>query len=191
MDIPKFIYHYFEIEQGPFRNITQNTFEEAKKVQSNISIGFNSKRPVNYIELRFALEKRLKKDFIAKGGNPERNDPFYFTLGKCEWLKSLYENPGFIKIPISELNSKQISFTYPDSMVSFQIHDEPKLAVYKKDYNGKVFLLNELKTLIKKYNLPSEEKWQSQENMKYDRYIEVQVWDNFLIEKYRNKKTKL
>ncbi|OEK07423.1 hypothetical protein A8C32_18495 [Flavivirga aquatica] len=187
MDIPEFLYHYYEIEQGPFKNITQNKFEKAQDIQNRISTGFNSKRPSNYIDLRFSLEKRLKKGFIDKGGKPKRDDPFYFTLGKCNWMKSCFENPGTIKIPLSNFNSKQISFTYPDSMVSFQIYDEPKLSLYKKASNGQIYLLNEISDLLDKYGLPSEEKWQSQENMKYDRYIEAQVWDDFLIDKYQQK----
>ncbi len=188
MNVPEFLYHYYEIEQGPFKNITQNKFEKAKKIQNNISIGFNSKRPPNYIELRFSLEKRLKKEFIAKGGEPKRNDPFYFTLGECEWLKSCYKNVSVVKIPLASFNPKKISFTYPDSMVSFQINDEPKLSTYKKEYNGKVYLLNEITELLDKHGLPSKKIWETHEKMKYDRYIEVQVWDDFLIKEYQLKK---
>ncbi len=187
MKIPAFLYHYYEIEQGPFLNITQNKFEEAIKIQNNISVGFNSKRPPNYIELRFALEKRLKESFVAKGGKPKRNDPFYFTLGECEWLKSCYKNPGVVKIPLTAIKPGQISFTYPDSMVSFQLYDELKLSKYRKACNGHVYLLNELKVLLNEYGLPSEEKWLSQENLKYDRYVEVQVWDDFIINEYQDK----
>ncbi len=184
MNTPEFLYHYYEIDQGPFLNITQNEFEKAKKIQNNISVGFNSKRPPNYIELRFSLEKRLKKGFVNKGGKPKRNDPFYFTLGKCEWLKSCYENPGVVKIPLADFKSEQISFTYPDSMVSFQFHDEPKLVKYRKACNGQVYLLDEIQELLNEYGIPTEEKWHSQESLKYDRYVEVQVWDDFIIKKY-------
>ncbi|TGV03162.1 hypothetical protein [Flavivirga rizhaonensis] len=129
----------------------------------------------------------MKKAFIVKGGKPNRNDPFYFTLGECEWVKSCYENPDVVKIPLTDIKPEHISFTYPDSMVSFQFYDEPKLAKYRKAYNGQVYLLNELKDLLDKYGLPTEEKWKSQENMTYDRYIEAQVWDDFIINTYQDK----
>lgn len=187
MNIPEFLYHYYEMEQGPFLNITQNQFDEAKNIQNNISVGFNSQRPPNYIELRFALEKRLKEGFIAKGGKPKRNDPFYFTLGACEWMKSCYKNPGVVKIPLTNIKSEQVSFTYPDSMVSFQFFDEPKLAKYRKACNGQVYLLNEMKELLNQYGVPSEDKSHSQEKHKYDKYVEVQVWDDFIINKYQDK----
>ncbi|WP_346881080.1 hypothetical protein [uncultured Algibacter sp.] len=185
MNLPVNLYHYYEIEQGPFKNITQNEFDKALEIQKNISVGFNSKRPSNYIKLRFAVEKRLKQAFVVKGGIPKIDAPFYFTLGECPWLKSCYDNPGVIKIPLSNFKKEYISFTYPDSMISFQIHDEPKLSFYKKSYYGKVYLLNEMIHLINQYGLPSEKKWQNQEAMKYDRYIEAQVWDDFIINQYK------
>lgn len=184
MAIPKYLYHYYELDNGPFRNITELGFEKATDVQSKISDGWNSKRPPNYIELRFALETRIKKQFVSKGGKPNRDDPFYFTLGACEWAKSWYIDPGVVKICLSDLNPDHVSFTYPDSMVSFQFHDEPKLSTYRKEENGKVFLLNEIDEVINKHGIPTKEKWESQEEMKYDRYIEAQVWDDSFIEEY-------
>ena len=185
--IPEYLYHYFERNNGPFQNITKDGVEKAILIQREITEGWNSKRPPNYVELRFALEKRLKDQFISKGGKPNRDDPFYFTLGECEWAKSWYVNPGVVKIPLSAFNADHISFTYPDSMVSFQFHDEPKLAAYKKDENGKVFLLNEIEEVINKHGVPGEEKWGSDERMKYDRYIEAQVWDDSVIRSFKNK----
>ena len=185
--IPEYLYHYFERNNGPFQNITKDGVEKAIRIQSEISEGLNSKRPPDYVELRFALEKRLKEQFISKGGKPNRDDPFYFTLGECEWAKSWYINPGVVKIPLSAFSAEHISFTYPDSMVSFQFHDEPKLATYRKDENGKVFLLDEIEEVINKHGVPGEEKWSSDERMKYDRYIEAQIWDDSVIKSFKNK----
>ena len=183
MNIPKFLYHYYELKKGPFRNITEKGLEKATHIQSQISEGWNSKRPHNYIELRFALENRIKNQFISKGGKPTRNDPFYFTLGACEWAKSWYVNPNVIKIPLANFKSEHISFTYPDSMVSFQLNDEPKLETYRKKCNGQVFLLNEIEDLVSQYGFPMTKRWQSEEAMKYDRYIEAQVWNDSIIKK--------
>lgn len=187
MGIPAYLYHYYELKNGPFRNITEFGIKKAFDIQRKISDGWNSKRPPNYIDLRFGLEKRLKEQFISKGGKPNRDDPFYFTLGECEWAKSWYINPGVVKIRLSDFKSEHISFTYPDSMVSFQFCDEPKLATYRKDANGKVFLLNEIEEIIKVHGIPTQEKWESQEEMKYDRYIEAQVWDDSVIRNIKKK----
>jgi len=187
MTIPKFLFHYYELNNGPFRNITEYGFEKAISIQNQISEGFNSKRPDNYIDLRFSLEKKIKEQFILKGGNPNRNDPFYFTLGECNWAKSWYVNPGVIKIPLTDLEADQISFTYPDSMISFQLYEEPKLVKYRKNCNGQVFLLSEISNLINKYGLPTEEKSQTLESLKYDKYIEAQVWNDEIINEYKTK----
>lgn len=112
MSTPAFLYHYYELENGPFRNITELGFENASGIQENIIEGWNSKRPDNYLELRFTLEKRLKEQFLLKDGKPNRNDPFYFTLGPCEWANSWYINPGIVKIPLSDFNPEHVGFTY-------------------------------------------------------------------------------
>ncbi|WP_378187074.1 hypothetical protein ACE939_01840 [Aquimarina sp. W85] len=187
MIIPKFLFHYYELDNGPFRNITEYGYEKAEKIQNQISKGWNSKRPENYIELRLALERRIKEQVISKGGKPNRNDPFYFTLGECKWVKSWYANPGVIKIPLADFKHEHISFTYPDSMVSFQLYDEPKLATYRKDCNGHVFLLDEMNDLIKNYGVPSNEKCNAEERFKYEKYIEVQVWDDEIINEYKTR----
>lgn len=185
MEIPKFLFHYYELDNGPFRNITEFGCEKAKDIQNKIAHGQNSKRPKNYIDLRFSLENRIREQFIQKGGKPNRKDPFYFTLGACEFAKSWYTNPGVIKIPLTNFKAEHISFTYPDSMVSFQFYDEPKLKTYRKNSNGQVFLLDEIPSLIEEYGLPSEEKSKNEERFKYDKYIEVQVWDDQIVKTYK------
>ncbi|MEW7280025.1 hypothetical protein ABW636_15635 [Aquimarina sp. 2201CG1-2-11] len=187
MNLPKFLFHYYELDNGPFRNITEYGYEKAESIQGKISEGWNSRRPNNYIDLRISLEKRIRKQFILKGGKPNRNDPLYFTLGACEWAKSWYVNPGVIKIPLTDFKTDQISFTYPDSMVSYQFYDEPKLEMYRKNCNGQVFLLSELSNLINEYGLPSEEKSRTEERLKYDKYIEAQVWDDEIVKEYKTK----
>ena len=72
-------------------------------------------------------------------------------------------------------------------MVSYQFYDEPKLETYRKDCNGKVFLLSEISNLISEYGLPSEEKSQVKESLKYDKYIEAQVWDDEIIKEFKTK----
>ena len=187
MNIPEFLFHYYELENGPFRNITEYGYEKAENIQDTITEGWNSKRPENYLDLRFSLEKRIKKHFVLKGGKPNRNDPFYFTLGECKFAESWYTNPGIIKIPLTEFKPEHISFTYPDSMVSYQFYDEPKLKTYRKNCNGQIFLLDEINDLIGEYGLPTERKSQSEERLKYDKYIEAQVWDDQIITKFKTK----
>lgn len=185
MALPNYLFHYYEINNGPFRNITEFGPEKAASIQTDITEGFISNRTPDYIDQRFDLEVWLKEQFVNKGGTPNRNEPFYFTLGPCEWLKTWYKNPGVIKIPLADFNPKHLSFTYPDSMISFQLNTLPDFAAYRKPHNGQVFLLEEIKELINDYGLPTEEQWQSIETMKYDRYVEVQVWDDVVVNSFK------
>jgi hypothetical protein len=187
MPLPKYLYHYYEQDSGPFRNITTEGFDKAKQIQKSITAGWNSKRPDTYIDLRFALERRLKAQFLEKGGKPTRDDPFYFTLGPCEWVTSWYLKPAVIKIPLAEFDPNHLSFTYPDSMVSYQFHDEPKLKIYRKACNGRLFLLEEMEALVQTYGLPSHETSKTEEHLKYDKYIEAQVWDASVVASYKLK----
>lgn len=181
MKLPTHLFHYFEKNSEPLQSMTAQGFDKATEIQKNITKGFNSQRPPNYVELRFAVEKRLKSAFESKGGKPKSPNPSYFTLGSCDWVKSCYDDPSVTIIPLADVDPEQLTFTYPDSMVSFQFHDEPKLGIYRKPCNGQVFLLDEIMEVIDQYGLPSEEKWQNEEASKYDRYIEVQVWDDDLV----------
>ncbi len=182
MQKPKYIYHYFEKVNGPFLNLSSLSISEATTILKNTNEGFNSSRPDNYMELRLAHEKRLKEQFISIGGNPKRNDPFYFTLGPCDWLKSWYVNAGAVRLDLDLfIGSDALSFTYPDSMVSFQLYDNDKLKKYRKNCNGKIYLFDELDSLIKEFGIPTEENWNKIDENTHDRYIEVQIWnDEFL-----------
>ena len=58
MTILKFLFHYYGLENGPFRKITVFGYEKAEEIQNQISKGWNSKGPENYIKLRENLSKR-------------------------------------------------------------------------------------------------------------------------------------
>ena len=45
MGIPAYLYHYYELKNGPFRNITEFGIKKAFDIQRKISDGWNSKRP--------------------------------------------------------------------------------------------------------------------------------------------------
>ena len=47
--------------------------------------------------------------------------------------------------------------------------------------------MDEINDLIREYGLPTEQKSQSEERLKYDKYIEAQVWDDQIITKYKTK----
>ena len=56
-----------------------------------------------------------------------------------------------------------------------------------KAYNGQIFLLSEINDLMDEYGIPSEEKCQAEERLKYHKYIEAQVCDDSIINEYITK----
>lgn len=166
--VPAYCSHYFEKEKGPFLNI----LEVEEKIEVFDDGTFNASRPPDYLQTRKVVEQWLYQAFIEKGGKPKLRHPRYLTVGECKWILGWYRNGKEIKIPVSALPRDAVSFTYPDSIVSYQLS---KTNLNRECY-GKVFLLEELPEVIKTYGLPG--------NMKhlkshiYEKYIEVQVWDD-------------
>jgi len=186
MHIPKFLYHYYELKNGPFKNITRIDYNKAQKVLGEVKVGFNKNRGPDYLDMRLELEGKLKRDFIKKGGKPTRNDPFYFSLGECKWLETWFEHTGIVKIPLETVAKRKeiVSITYPDSMISYQLSEFEEFIDKRKPCNGQVFVLDELEGLIQNYGLPTEEKWKNDKACVFDRYIEVQIWDFQPIQNY-------
>jgi hypothetical protein len=185
--LPDFVSHYYELERGPLLSVTNEDKEVAREIIRQITErneGFSNNRPTQYIDWRIDVEDWLRKGFIEKGGKPERLNPHYFILGECDWMLGWYKNGSVLKKGVKELNPKQVTFTYPDSMVSYQLyqyHTKRDNPLYKesdhRDYHGQVFLLEELENIISKYGLP-EGGVKDGKPISNEMYIEVQVWEN-------------
>lgn len=105
------LYHYYEAEKGPFKNLSALEIDEAEEILQKIRNNgdtFASKRSMDYIKIRKELENKAREAFINKGGKPRNMYPHYMTLGECVWLKEWYNNGKEIKIPMNEF--KEISW---------------------------------------------------------------------------------
>lgn len=149
--------------------------EDAKKVQDSLKDGENIyvKRDSDgqYMFYRRMIENRIRTMFIQKGGKPIRETPIYMTIGECEFCKSWYKEPEFIRFPINDIELNTVSFTYGDSFPTFDpTHGDTS------EYRQNVYTYVELKELIDKYGWPKEVA--SNEEVPYwqPRYIEAQVW---------------
>ncbi|WP_256720471.1 MULTISPECIES: hypothetical protein [Paenibacillus] len=135
-----FLYHYYDAEAGPFRNLSALSIEEAQQVQRRLQQNknmFASQRADDYIVIRSEVESRARDQFIAKGGRPTNKYPHYMTLGPCEWIKRWYQNGRELKIPLDDVDPETISFTYGDLFPTMRYKDG-------KPYRGKVYLKNEI-----------------------------------------------
>ena len=90
-----------------------------------------------------------------------------------------------IEVPLSLFEECDVSFTYPDSMVSFLLANEKDPEYYLPDYHGKVFTLSEILSIVESSGLPGE-KWGTNLPSSMPNYIEAQVWKREpLLEYYR------
>ena len=185
--IPDFISHYYEKTRDPLKSVSELDREKAREIIRQITErkeGFSSNRPPQYIDWRIDVENWLREGFIKKGGRPKRNNPHYFILGECEWMLGWYKNGNVLQKKLAEINPGQISITYPDSMVSYQLYQYHILQnnpYFKQEehrpYHGQIFLLNELEELVSKYGLPKALLQDGKPISPFEMYIEIQVWE--------------
>jgi hypothetical protein len=144
--------------------------------------------PANYLSFRKQVERKLRDDFLRKGGRTIENYPIYLVLGRPRWTQvsadpKTIASTDEIIVPLSILSAEDVSFTYPDSMVSAIITAERNPEYYEHDYHGRVFTLEEIKKIIEQKGLPGEE-WQTKMPKHYAHYVEAQVWNRQVLVDY-------
>ena len=176
----EYLYHYFERKMGPFVSMSGLAIEEQMKIQSQFNSAFFKEfRNQRYYERRTELEQLMRALFIEKGGKPILNVPYYLTIGESPFLTTWYEESEYIKIPIDEFDLQTLSFTYGDTFPTFSERITDGL-----EYRKKVYLYDEVLGLIRKYGLP-QDTWDN--TYESPCYVEVQVWSDMPISKYRRR----
>lgn len=69
------MYHYFETNLGPFRNLSKLSMDDAIKISIQIrEVGelFASQRSDDYLFVRRDLERLAREAFISKGGKAHK-----------------------------------------------------------------------------------------------------------------------
>ncbi len=184
--IPNFVTHYHLPDRQPFLTLSdlEGNIEHPVFVQMlnkhKSDTGYNRRYGRQYLKMRMDAEAKLKRLFENRGGKPKRKYPFYFVLGSSEWFRHLNSNHKELRIGLSELPRNSVSVTFSDSFIAMTAED--------KDYYEKVYFIDELKELVNKRGLPKNEKPESYENYwvgDFEKYIEVQVWDDEVVEPFR------
>ena len=173
--IPKYLTHYYE-EEIRLKNICSYDDAEAKAVLTNLSeSGKRTWLHPEYLHERREVESWLYNDFVKKGKKPYLRHPLYFVLGEHD---DLFQKGGFfssanpikLEIPLSLFDSNTISFTYPDSMPSFNIPRVERGKPYLKPFHGQVFTKDEIVEVVHTYGLPKD-RWKVEEAWRYDRFL--------------------
>ena len=176
-----YLYHYFDKRSGPFNSISRLPKEEAerilKKVKSERPDSFTAKRDLTYVRKRLNCEAILRREWAEKGGLMDISSPHYLVVEHSPWLSTWFEQGDFIRIPIGEFDLRKVSFTYGDSMPTFN----PSVNV-DKEYHMKIYTYEEILPIIEKYGLPQD--WNDDGAHGPERYIEAHVWTDEPIRRY-------
>ena len=165
-----YIVHYCHSQCVLLNSITELPEKEAFKMaeilgKNNGESFYRFKDFIHYYPRRIKAEKWLYEWFLESGGKPETKHPLYFVLDRSDFLNEWFDKGKIIKIPLSIIESKHISFTIGDSMATF-----------KDDFDGirkEPLLKIELQKIIEDYNGNIDE-FKKEKGIKY---IECQLWD--------------
>lgn len=176
------LYRYFHDFIDPFRNFTDFNFSSGKEYVRYIKehkIPCPRSYDEYYFEKRIIIEKEIRQSFIDLGGKPINEHPIYMVLGNCDyWFYRVKRCVGSLAIPLNDFDTSTISFTYGDSLPSFDAYPG-----FIRPYSHKVYTIDSIYEIIKKYGLPQN--WNADGSHGWETYIEVQVWNDAPLIFYR------
>jgi hypothetical protein len=185
-----YLTHYYSTDQEPFQSLSALSDEEAleimKKLCDDTPYGERFKNPIRYLENRKATEQWVREEFMKKGGKPKDPYPIPMVLGWSKWLVEAApdrEKHGEIRIPLSVFTERDVSFTYPDSMISRWFGREKPAEYYQAELHGKIFTRSEILSIVEKRGMPEEE-WETNLPPNLAPYIEAQIWNHDLLYEY-------
>ena len=186
-----YLTHYYIKGTPPFRSLSTLPDEAALELMTALYdetlFGARFKDPLQYLHNRQRTEEWVRCEFIAKGGQPREPYPIYMVLGSSPWLvKAAPETPnhGEIRIPLAAFQEGDVSFTYPDSMLSRWFSRDKPIEYYQPAYHGQVFTRSEILAIVAARGMP-EDGWEPRLPEDLAPYIEAQVWNRAPLLAYR------
>ena len=189
-----YLFHLYKSGTEPFR--TLSILPEADAIQIMQDLYMKGaifwerfEEPSQYLRMRKQIEQALRQTFIAKGGKPREAYPIYMALGRSKWMQTDIDAVTLatteqIQVPLSLFQEWDVSFTYPDSMVSFLLATQKESEYYLPEYHGKVFTLYEIRSIVESSGLPGE-KWGTNLPSSMPNYIEAQIWNHEPLLEYK------
>lgn len=186
-----YLTYYYRTDAPPFQSLSALPDEEAiaimRELCDDTNFGARFKDPAGYLRRRRAAELWTRTEFIRRGGKPQTAHPIAMVLGESPWLVSSAPDinlHGEIQIPLSVFSATDISFTYPDSMISHWFGREQPAGLFDPELHGRIFLLPEILALVAERGMP-ESNWNIHLPPNLAPYIEAQVWNHALLEPFR------
>ena len=177
--LPDVVTHIYDPERGAFRNLCGLPDDEAGSILAAIAASGRRAIKPNYLSRRRATEAWLLSERTRKLGPSRLSHPIYFFLGDFGDGADP-SRPASIVLPLAAFSEEMVTFTYPDSMASFPLGFRDDLAVDRQPYHGEVFTLREIERVVAAVGLPGN-RWRSDRTRRYDRFIEMQLWDGELL----------
>lgn len=188
-----FILHVYKAGSRPFRSLSDLPEAQALSIMETLyrkgSIFWERfADPATYLSKRKDVEAHLRAEFQRKGGHPKESFPVYCMLGRPPWTTEVADAVTLatteeIEIPLSIFEETDISFTYPDSMLSALIAQQQNPEYYEPELHGKVFTLAEIMRIVGKKGLPGD-RWKTRMPDTFAHYIEVQVWNRNVLTEF-------
>jgi hypothetical protein len=181
-----FLIHFYKRGSEPFRSLSSLPDAEASQIMKDLYIEGSIfwerfKDPAWYLQARRQTEGWLRREFIAKGGEPREEYPIYMVLGLSLWVER-HADPATlatteqISVPLALFGEGDISFTYPDSMVTSLVAYLKDPSYYLPDLHGKVFTLSEMRAILEIRGSP-DRGWGLTLPDHLANYVEAQVWN--------------
>jgi hypothetical protein len=173
--------HYHHQDDPPFQNLSSLADNEALNAILSLrertgAVYRRFQYPEKYLQQRREVERWVRQEFIKKGGQPVSAYPHYFVVDRSVWIEEGYGGESCaVQYPVSAFQTEQVSFTYPDSMISYWLKSQAEQVFYHTEYHGQVFTLGEIGEIIDNFGIPDTE-WQTEAARKHDLFIEAQVW---------------
>ncbi len=174
------LYRYFSLGNDVFAGLNDLEIKSHDDFVKNRKL-LPQAYDIRYIHQRAKTEQTMYDQFVRKGGAPQKEHPYYMTLGNCDrWFFGRNHCFGSLVFDLEEFDLNTLSFTYGDSIPTFmEAFDDGR------EYRKRVYTLSEIKEIILKYGYPQE--WNPLGKEGPENYIEVQVWSDRPIMDYRPK----
>jgi hypothetical protein len=188
-----FLIHYYRTGAEPFRSLSALPDSEAIEVMRSLYVEGSViwerfKEPADYLMARRETEAWLRREFIRLGGQPQEPYPIYMVLGRSKWVERMADpatlaTTSEIQVPLSILSEDDVSFTYPDSMVTRTLERQKDPETYQPGYHGQVFTLSQIRKIVEERGLP-EDGWETKAPAELAHYVEAQVWNRAVLLEY-------
>ena len=182
--IPEVVTHNYDPEASLLSNLCDLPPAEAEQALQRIRDSGKRTIKANYLSRRLETEAWLINERQRLLGQTRRNRPIYFFLGDFADGRDLSRLCSLV-IPLAEFPPEVLTFTYPDSIASLPIGIREDHRPERKPYHGRVFTLHQIKRVVQDFGMPGE-RWRTDHQRRYDRFIEVQVWDERPILRFLN-----